>query len=149
MQCIRDDGRPFAIVSWRDGQVWLALTAVLLGVVVLLSAGPSYGQTFGKNKVQYETFDWRYIQSEHFDIYFVKGSERIAEFTAETAESALKKIEKDWNYTLEGRVTIVTYRSHNTFQQTNVTTGLPEESLGGFTEFFKNRVVIPFTGNYE
>ena len=121
----------------------------LASVCLLLVAGLGHAQQFGKNKVQYESFDWRYIQSEHFDVYFNKGAERIAEFTAETAEAALASIQEHWNYTLEGRITIVTYRSHNNFQQTNVTTGLPEESLGGFTEFFKNRVVIPFTGNYE
>ncbi len=122
---------------------------MLAALLTLSAAVPGFSQQFGKNKVQYEKFDWRYIQSEHFDIYFTEGAERIAEFTAETAEAALARIQEDWNYTLEGRITVVTYRSHNNFQQTNVSGGIPEESLGGFTEFFKNRVVIPFTGNYE
>ena len=136
-------------LSTRKPRALFCLAGVFALLATLAMTAQSYGQAFGKNKVQYETFNWKYIQSEHFDIYFVEGTERIAEFTAETAEGAPKGLEKHWNYTLEGRVTIVTYRSHNTFQQTNVTTGLPEESLGGFTEFFKNRVVIPFTGNYE
>ena len=122
---------------------------VLITLSLLVNFSSAFGQGFGKNKVQYETFEWRYIQSEHFNVYFTEGGERIAEFTAETAEAALAQIEEHWNYDLEGRITIVTYRSHNNFQQTNVTFQLPEESLGGFTEFFKNRVVIPFTGNYE
>lgn len=117
--------------------------------VLLLLATVAFGQGFGKNKVQYERFNWRYIQSEHFDVYFAQGSETLAEFTAETAENALKQIQKSWNYDLDGRIMIVTYRSHNNFQQTNVSIEMPEESVGGFTEFLKNRVVIPFTGNYE
>ena len=104
---------------------------------------------FGQNKVQYEHFDWRYVQSEHFDVYFPKGDDQIGAFTAETAEASLKLIERDWNYDLEGRVTIITYPSHNAFEQTNVSSEIPEESVGGFTEFLKNRMVLPFTGNYE
>jgi Tol biopolymer transport system component len=108
-----------------------------------------HGEYFGKNKVQYETFHWRYIESEHFDVYFTEDGEGIAEFVAETAEQALEKIQRSFNYRLEDRITIIAYLSHNNFEQTNVTFELPEESLGGFTEFLKNRVVIPFQGNYE
>jgi len=122
---------------------------VVVATLLLALCGSALAQGFGKNKVQYENFDWRYIQSEHFDVYFDKGSERIAEFTAETSEKALERIQDHWNWTLDGRIMIVTYRSHNNFQQTNVTLAMTEESVGGFTEFLKNRVVIPFTGNYE
>ncbi|MBI5059889.1 PD40 domain-containing protein [candidate division KSB1 bacterium] len=122
----------------------LTFALLLLAVIGRLPA-----QDFGQNKVQFEYFKWRYIQSEHFDVYFSPGGERLAEFTAETAEHSLKQIEQHWNYDLETRVTIVIYRSHNNFQQTNVSSGIPEESVGGFTEFFKNRVVLPFTGNWE
>jgi Tol biopolymer transport system component len=116
----------------------------MLGVAL-----PCIAQGFGKNKVQFEHFRWKYIQSGHFDVYFANGAEGLAEFTAEEAEKALDQIEGHWNYEVETRITFIIYRSHNNFQQTNVSNGIPEESLGGFTEFFKNRVVIPFTGNYE
>jgi len=125
------------------------MKSAMICLLILALAASAPGQGFGKNKVQYEKFDWRYIQSEHFDVYFARGAELLAEFTAETAEEALQLIEKSWNYDLDGRITIVTYRSHNNFQQTNVSLEMPEESVGGFTEFLKNRVVIPFTGNYE
>lgn len=124
---------------------------LLWGLVslVLFLAPSASGQYFGKNKVQYEAFGWRYIQSEHFDVYFTEGGEGIAEFTAETAEDALDKLQRSLDHKLDDRITIVTYLSHNNFEQTNVTLQLTEESVGGFTEFLKNRVVIPFQGDYE
>lgn len=123
------------------------LHALLMTMLVALTA--ARGQEFGQNKVEYESFHWRYVSSEHFDVYFPEGNDGIAEFTAETAEHSLKLIERSFNYNLEGRLTIVTYPSHNAFEQTNVSGEIPEESVGGFTEFFKNRMVFPFTGNYE
>ncbi|MBK6767087.1 MAG: PD40 domain-containing protein [bacterium] len=122
---------------------------VYIILLTLLAVPGAFAQGFGKNKVQYVDFDWRYIQSEHFDVYYAEGQERIAEFTAETAERALKLIEASWDYGLEGRIRFIIYASHNRFQQTNVSMSIQEESLGGFTEFLKNRVVLPYTGNYE
>ncbi len=57
---------------------------------MLLSFIPSilFGQ-FGKNKVQYKDFDWYYIQTDHFDIYFSQTGESLAEFTSKAAEEAL------------------------------------------------------------
>jgi len=91
----------------------------------------------------------KYIQSEHFDIYFSEGGESNAEFTAEIAEESYQELKDDFRYELTDRITIVVYNSHNDFEQTNISLGPPEESVGGFTEFFKNRVVIPYEGDWE
>ncbi|MGK9476607.1 peptidase MA family metallohydrolase [Melioribacter sp. OK-6-Me] len=104
---------------------------------------------FGQNKVQYKTYDWYYIQTKHFDIYFAGGGETVAEFTASAAEDALQRIEDDFNYQINNRIILIIYNSHNDFQETNVTDEYTGQGVGGFTEPFKNRVVIPFEGSYE
>jgi len=48
---------------------------------------------FGKNKVQYREFNWRYIQSAHFDVYYYDGGKELADFTAEVAGPALASIQ--------------------------------------------------------
>lgn len=104
---------------------------------------------FGQNKVQYKNYDWFYIQTKHFDIYFPNGGEITAEFTAAVAEEALNQLEKDFNYKLNNRIMLIVYNSHNDFQETNVTDQYTGQGVGGFTEPFKNRVVFPFEGSYE
>ena len=37
--------------------------------IIFIFIIPIYCQ-FGKNIVQYKTFDWHYIQSQYFDIYY-------------------------------------------------------------------------------
>lgn len=104
---------------------------------------------FGKNKVQYKKFTYYYIQSKHFDIYFTDGGERIANFAIVAAESSLASIQKTFKYSINNRISMVVYNSHNDFQQTNVISEYLEEGIGGVTELFKNRVVVPFEGSYE
>lgn len=123
------------------------LTFLIL--VLVTTANLSFAQSFGQNKVQYKDFDWRFIQSEHFDIYFSDGGYDIARFTAEIAESAYVSIKNDFQYDLMERVAIITYKSHNDFQQTNVVSSFLPEGVGGVTELFKNRVVVPYEGSYS
>ncbi len=115
----------------------------------LLCALPLFAQGFGQNKVQYKEFDWHFLQTEHFDIYFYPGSYDIAVFAANVGEDAYKLLKRDFNYELAERVSIILYKSHNDFQQTNVVNVYLSEGIGGVTELFKNRVVVPFEGSWE
>ena len=129
-----------------------SISAVLLAVLlVALDGVPANGQSdnFGKNKVQYSRFSWSYLQTDHFDIYFSEGGKPLAEFTALAAESAYTSISTLFRYQLLNRVPLIVYNSHNDFQQTNVISEYMEEGIGGVTELFKNRVVIPFEGDYR
>lgn len=114
-----------------------------------LFAFAAQAQEFGRNKIQYEAHNWSYIQSEHFDIYFYEGGEQAAETAAEIAERSYRDLMQLFNYRLKARIAIILYNSHNEFEDTNVSPGIQPEAVGGFTEFFKNRVVLPFEGSLE
>ena len=133
----------------KEWKRWRRLRGVLL--IVFLSALPGlvFPQSFGKNKVQYRDFDWKFLQSRHFDVYYYGSEKRLAEFVADVAESSYVSLKKDFRYEIQKRIPILVYNSHNDFGQTNVIYSMIEESVGGFTEIFKDRIVIPFQGNYE
>ena len=122
--------------------------AALILCVFASGASRAQDEEFGKNKVQYTRFHWSYIQTDHFDIYFSDGGQYLAEFTATAAESAYASLSKSFRYQLVNRVPIIVYNSHNDFQQTNVVSEYLEEGIGGVTELFKNRVILPFEGEY-
>lgn len=104
---------------------------------------------FGKNKVQYQKFQWKYIQTQHFDVYFHDNNKTLAEFAGINAEKSLESIQKLLRYRITRRIPIILYNSHNQFQQTNVLDIFLPEGIGGVTELFKNRVVLPFDGDYS
>ena len=133
-------------------RAFLRLPALRIAVLALAFAAighPATAQYFGKNKVQYKDFRWSYIQSSHFDVYFSQDGYTVAEFTAMTAESALVHIQKTFRFRITTRIPIIVYNSHNDFQQTNVVQPYLEEGIGGVTELLKNRVIIPFEGDYK
>ena len=124
---------------------WAVLVAALLVVV----ATPAWAQYFGQNKVQYGSYDWRSIQSDHFEVYFYTGSESLAVRTLDLAEKTQADFSKRLGHRLSKRIPIILYANHNDFSQTNVTSELIDGGTGGFTELLRDRVVVPFTGSYE
>jgi dipeptidyl aminopeptidase/acylaminoacyl peptidase len=125
--------------------------AALIWLFLLLwfNQGAAQEPIFGKNKVQYKYFDWYYIQTENFDIYYYDGEYQLAEFAADVVENAYLRVREELRYDLRKRIPVILYNSPNDFQQTNIIPNLIEESVGGFTESFKTRMVVPFTGSYE
>lgn len=104
---------------------------------------------FGRNKVQYTQFDWHVLKTEHFDIYYYNGMQELAEKGAFFAELSYKNLEQKFNHNVLKRIPLIFYSTHLHFQQTNVTPGFIPEGVGGFFEFIKGRVVIPFNGSLE
>lgn len=121
----------------------------ILILLILFYWQPEILPQFGKNKVQYKEFTWYYIQTKHFDIYFGSDAFEIAEFSAKAMEDALASVENTFNYRINNRITLILYNSQNDFQETNTIDEYLSEGIGGFTELFKNRIVLPFTGSYK
>jgi Tol biopolymer transport system component len=117
-------------------------------IILILLQNTLFSQ-FGENKVQYKDFTWYYIQTDHFDIYFSQKGSSLAEFTSKAAEDALSRIQQSFNYKINNRIVIIIYNSTNDFQETNVTDQYLSEGIEGFTEMFKNRMVVQFMGSYK
>ena len=71
----------------------------------------------------------------------------LAERGAFLAEESYKILQEKFMYNVPSRIPLIFYSTHLHFQQTNTTPGLIPEGVGGFFEFLKGRVVIPYTGS--
>ena len=120
------------------------LAAAVAGVAA--SAGAA-AQGFGRNKIQYEGFDWHVLQTEHFDVYYYPDAEDLAAIGAQEAESAYDELQTRFDFSLTQRVPLVFYATNLHFKQTNITPGFIPDGVGGFFEFLKGRVVIPADGD--
>ncbi len=104
---------------------------------------------YGKNKLQYEDFSFYYLEGDKFFVYYQKDSRELANFAYQTAEKTIAELEEVFKFKLKRKIPIIIYNSFNQFKQTNIILDLVEEGILGFSEIFKNRVVLYFTGSYE
>jgi len=122
----------------------------IVAALALFGAAPLAAQClqcFGKNKVQYQSFDFHIIQTEHFEVYYYPAERAAALDAARIAERWYARLSRVLRHQFLGRKPIILYASQSDFQQTNVTDVF--EGLQGSTDFFKHRMVLPFTGAYE
>ncbi|MFQ5674594.1 MAG: peptidase MA family metallohydrolase [bacterium] len=102
---------------------------------------------FGRNKIQYNNFDWKVLKTEHFDVFFYPQMRELAEIGAAFAEEAYHRLESQTDHNILRRIPLIFYSNHSHFQQTNTIPSFLPENTGGFFEFIKGRVVIPARGS--
>lgn len=131
--------------------LWFVVS-VLLAVAVPVAEAQYFA--FGKNRVQYEAREWRMIQTAHVDVYYYEsetgGGLTLATVAAEAGEAAYGQVARLFGGETRGRVPLIVYPSHAAFGATNVVDlGDYPEGVGGVTELFKNRIVVPFDGDWR
>jgi Tol biopolymer transport system component len=124
---------------------WAAAVAPLLVLLVSFSAG-AQGQ-FGRNKVQYESFKWKILKSEHFDNFFYPAESVMVHDAGRMAERWYARHSDTFRHAFD-RKSLIFYADQPDFQQTNVIGEQLDENTGGVTESNRTRVIMPFTGIY-
>src|SRR5687768_9126315 len=123
--------------------------AALASVVATLCvAVPVEAQYFGRNKVQYEKFDWRILKTDHFDLFYYPAESLKVHDAGRQSERWYTRLSDIFRHQFD-RKSIVWYADHPDFQQTNVIGDQLSEGTGGVTEGLRTRVVMPFTGMYK
>jgi Tol biopolymer transport system component len=129
---------------------------IRLGAALLLAAGasalsaaPAAAQYFGRNKVQYETFDFQILRTTHFDVYFYEEEALASRDAARMAERWYARLSRVLEHEFEARQPLILYASHPHFQQTTAVGGDIGEGTGGVTEAFKQRIILPMANSYE
>ena len=116
---------------------------LLLGVAAgSLLPGSASAQYFGRNKVQYQTFDFQVLHSPHFDVYFYEEEEAASRDAARMAERWYSRLSNILDHDFELRQPIVLYGSHPAFQQTTTLSGSIGEGTGGVTEALVDELYV-------
>ncbi|NJD20619.1 MAG: peptidase S9 [Gemmatimonadetes bacterium] len=127
--------------AWRS--------ALLLSALALLCA-PTRGsaQYFGRNKVQYDKFEFSVLKTPHFDWHYYPLMAEATEDVARMGERWYERYARTFQHEFEAAKPIILYADHPDFEQTNTLSGFIGEGTGGVTESLKNRVIMPLGTSY-
>jgi len=124
-------------VTWKQ--------CILVALGVLSVSAPAGAQYFGRNKVQYDRFDFSILQTPHFDIYYYDAEKDAARIAADMAERWYARLSVALDHTFDRRQPVILYASHAHFAQTSIISESIADGIGGFTDHLAGRVVLPFT----
>lgn len=116
---------------------------------LLLLASTVLATGYGRNRVFTDDEPWWELHSSRFTVYYEEGTELVAESTVVIAERAMQQLSTTFEYLPSSPIPVIVYRSPGRFRQTSIISGEIGEGVGGFTEFFKGRVVVPYGGVYS
>lgn len=103
---------------------------------------------FGKNRVQYQKFNWRYYQTENFNTYFSQDGLELGKYVAQVAESELSGLEEFIEYGLQRRINLAVYNNFDELQQSNIGLDIDWQNTGGITKLVNNKMLVYFDGNH-
>jgi len=123
--------------------------AFFLSTITLCSEAQVNAVEFGKNRVQYKKFKWKYYQTENFNTYFSQDGLELGKYVAQVAEKELPGLEEFIEYGLQRRANIAVYNSFDDMQQSNIGLGIDWQNTGGVTKLVNNKMLVYFDGNHE
>ncbi|HUR67236.1 MAG TPA: hypothetical protein VMZ03_12875 [Chitinophagaceae bacterium] len=104
---------------------------------------------FGKNRVQYQKFKWKYYQTDNFNTYFSQDGLGLGKYVAQVAELELPSIEEFVEYGAQRRINIVVYNNYDEMMQSNIGLGIDWQNTGGVTKLVNNKMIVYFDGNHD
>lgn len=104
----------------------------------------SQAQYFGRNKVNYEKFDFKVLQTPNFEIYHYLENNEVRNRFAQQSEHWYRMHQAIFLDTFRQKNPLLIYDHHAHFQQTRAIDGQIGVGTGGVTEALKNRVIMPF-----
>ena len=120
----------------------ICLAWALLVAVCVQSASAQY---FGRNKVQYQDYEFSVLHTPHFEIYYYPAESTAVGYAARMSERWFARHSAILDDTLHGTQPMILYASFPQFEETNVVQGIGV-GTGGVTEPVLRRVVLPFAG---
>ncbi len=105
-------------------------------------------QYFGRNKVQYRTFDFQILKTPTLRPLLLPGRGRgRASWRRAWPSAGTRGCRGSSVTTCGGGRSVILYASAAQFRQTNAIEGLIGEGTGGVTEALKRRIVLPMAGS--
>ncbi|HNJ96094.1 MAG TPA: hypothetical protein PLS65_15045, partial [Ferruginibacter sp.] len=127
----------------------LSLISSLLILIAYSSIAQVNSVEFGKNRIQYKKFKWKYYQSKNFNVYYYQNGEDLAKFIAQSAEKELTQIEEAAEYSLQRRANIVVYNEYADMLQSNIGLEIDWQNSGGGTKLVNNKMVVYFESDHQ
>jgi len=131
-------------------QLWSALFLAGLFCMNAFSGQAQVSSVeFGKNRIQYKKYNWRFYQTPNFNVHFNEGGLELAKFVLQIAEEELGQIESFTENGLQRRANIVLYNTYDDLQASNIGLVNNVSDVGGLTRLVNNKMLVYFNANHD
>lgn len=106
-------------------------------------------QDFGKNRIQYQPFEWTYFSFDRYQVFLYEGGQEIARYAGLSMEKNLTEIEKRLDFQSEEKIQVLVFNNFHDFIQSNLGLATDEQgNIGGVTRIADTKISVYFDGNH-
>ncbi len=107
-------------------------------------------QEFGKNRVQYKGFEWRFHHYQKFKVYYYSGGENIAAYAARSVDKHLKELQKFFEFNLSDKIDILVFNRQSDYKMSNIGITTDESTnIGGVTRISGSKLFVYYEGDHR
>jgi len=132
----------------------IKIALLLLSFVITTVANAQFYQgsyqEYGKNRVQYNGFSWKYHNYKRFKIHYSGGNTDLAIYVARTMHVYLQDAENKLDYTFPEKMEIIVYESQAKYKQSNL--GITNEEtteIAGGSRIVGSKIFVYYPGNHQ
>ena len=103
---------------------------------------------FGKNRVQFKTYEWKFYRFDNYETYFYTGGNELAVYTSKIAKDLIADQEDFFDFDLKEKIQFIIYNKQSDFKQSNIGLSLENGEIGGVTQIMGSKVFLYFNGNH-
>ena len=100
--------------------------------------------TFGKNRVQYRSFNWQYFPSTRAEVYYYQGGKPLASRITAALPEWMEEVEEIFDRRIDGGVQLLVFNKQSEFRQSNIGVASDEENNIGGTAMLVGSKVFAF-----
>ena len=127
------------------------ILSLLILASIFAKAQFNYGHQmdFGKNRIQYQNFNWTYFDYEQYRVYSYQGGAEIAKYVSVSINNQLPIIQKRLDYVVEDKINVLVYNNQNDFKQSNLGLSSDDQTnIGGVTKIIGDKISVYFNGSH-
>ncbi|MFB6305882.1 MAG: hypothetical protein ABEH43_02640 [Flavobacteriales bacterium] len=107
-------------------------------------------QSFGKNRLQFRKFLWRYFKFDNYKVYYYTGGKELATYASRSIQKHQKEVETLLDNSISGKMEYIIYNKHSHFKQSNIGANREEEyNIGGKTKLVGTKVFAYYEGDLK
>lgn len=107
-------------------------------------------QEFGKSRVQYSSFSWKYHNYKRFRVYYSGADTKLAIYAAKSFHHYLNEAEKNLEFVFPEKLEVIVFENHSKFKQSNV--GLTQDELtqiAGTSRIFGDKIFVYYEADHQ
>ncbi len=105
--------------------------------------------TFGKNRVQFDEFEWQYFRFKNYETYFYTGGKEIAIYSSKAAKKHIADLEAFFEFYNHERIRYILYNKYDHYKQSNIGIVDEQTNLGGVNKVIGTKVFLYFEGDHQ